>query len=279
MEIIDGKEVSKKIREELKAEAEDLKQQGINPKLAVILVGQDPASKIYVNLKSKACNEVGVEYEEFLLSEEIQMEELLNLIESLNKRKDIHGILLQSPIPKQLDELLAFRTVLPEKDVDGFNPINVGKLSMGQDCFISCTPFGVIKLLEHYNIELEGKDVVIVGRSNIVGKPMAQLILDKNATVTICHRKTKNLVSHTKNADVVITAVGKPNLITKEHIKKGAVVIDVGINKLETGEVVGDVDFESVKDIASYITPVPGGVGPMTITMLMYNVIKSAKNK
>ena len=277
--IIDGKELSKKIRSELKLESEKLRKEGIIPKLAVILVGNDPASKVYVRNKSRACEEVGIEYEEFLKDETISQEELINLIEELNNRKDIHGILLQSPIPKNLNINEAFEKISYKKDVDGFNPINVGKLSIGQDAFISCTPFGVIKMFEEYNIDLEGKEVVILGRSNIVGKPLIQCCLNKNATVTVCHSRTKNLSEITKRADVVISAIGKSKFVKKEMIKDGAVIIDVGINRGEDGKLTGDVDFENVKEIASYITPVPGGVGPMTITMLMNNVIKAAKNQ
>ena len=243
------------------------------------MVGNDPASKVYVRNKSRACEEVGIEYEEFLLDETISQEELINLIEELNNRKDIHGILLQSPIPKNLNINEAFEKISYKKDVDGFNPINVGKLSIGQDAFISCTPLGVIKMFEEYNIDLEGKEVVILGRSNIVGKPLIQCCLNKNATVTVCHSRTKNLPEITKRADVVISAIGKSKFVKKEMIKDGAVIIDVGINRGEDGKLTGDVDFENAKEIASYITPVPGGVGPMTITMLMNNVIKAAKNQ
>ena len=274
--ILDGKELSKKIRQQVKEEVDDLKRNGIFPKLAVIMVGGDPSSKIYVRNKSNACLETGIGYEEFLLSENTTMEELLNLINNLNNRNDIHGILLQSPIPKHLDIDLAFRTISPNKDVDGFNPVNVGKLSLNQDTFISCTPFGIIKILEEYNIEIEGKHAVIVGRSNIVGKPMAQCMLNRNATITICHSKTKDLASITRQADILICAIGVPKFITKDMVKDGAVVIDVGINRTEEGKVVGDIDFEKVQEKASYITPVPGGVGPMTIAMLMANIVKAA---
>ena len=226
----------------------ELKNKGINPKLAVIMVGDDEASKVYVKNKSKACEECGIDYEEFLMDKDIDMEELLETIDKLNKRDDIHGILLQSPIPSNLDINQAFNKIKHKKDVDGFNPINVGKLSIGEDCFVSCTPAGVIKMLEEYNIEIEGKNVVIIGRSNIVGKPL-------------------------------IPALGKPKFVTQDMIKDGAVIIDVGINRTEDGKLVGDVDFENVKNNASYITPVPGGVGPMTIAMLMTNVVKAAKNK
>ena len=262
--IIDGKELAKKIRSNLKIDVESLKKQGINPKFAVILVGEDKASKIYVKNKTKACIELGIEFEEILLEENIQMEDLLKIIKDLNNREDIHGILLQSPIPSHLDINEAFRTIKPEKDVDGFNPVNVGKLSLNQDCFVSCTPFGIIKMLENYNIEIEGKRAVVVGRSNIVGKPASMCLLNKNATIT-------------KTADILVVALGKPKFITQDMVKENAVVIDVGINRTEDG-IVGDVDFENVKEKTSYITPVPGGVGPMTIAMLMNNVIKAAKN-
>ena len=275
--IIDGKELAKKIRNDLKIEVEKIKQEGINPKFAVILVGEDKASKIYVKNKTKVCIELGIEFEEILLEENIQMQELLKIIENLNNREDIHGILLQSPIPSHLDINEAFRSIKPEKDVDGFNPVNVGKLSLNQDCFVSCTPFGIIKMLENYNIEIEGKRAVVVGRSNIVGKPVSMCLLNKNATVTVCHSKTKDLKEITKTADILVVALGKPKFITQDMVKENAVVIDVGINRTEDG-IVGDVDFENVKEKASYITPVPGGVGPMTIAMLMNNVIKAAKN-
>lgn len=275
--ILDGKAISKKVREELKIKAEELKQKNIAPKLAVIMVGDDPSSKIYVRNKSKACEEVGIEFEEYLLGENIKNEELLNLIEELNNREDIHGILLQSPIPKHLDINLAFRTIKPEKDVDGFHPVNIGKLSLNQECFVSCTPFGIMRMLAEYNIDIEGKHAVIIGRSNIVGKPMIQCMLNKHATVTVCHSKTKNLSEITKQADILVAAIGKPKFITEDMVKDGAVVIDVGINRNEEGKVCGDVDFENVSKKASYITPVPGGVGPMTIAMLMNNIIKAAK--
>ena len=276
-EILDGKMVAKKIRQNLKSEVETLKVNGINPKLAVIMVGEDPSSKIYVRNKSIACNEVGIEYEEFLLSETTTMEELLDLIDKLNKDETIHGILLQSPIPKGLDINEAFRAIDPKKDVDGFNPFNVGKLCLGQDTFVSCTPFGIIKLLGEYNIEIEGKNAVVVGRSNIVGKPMMQCLLNKNATVTVCHSKTKDLKEVTKKADILVVAIGRENFITKDMVKEGAVVVDVGINRTDDGKLCGDVEFEEVSKVASYITPVPGGVGPMTIAMLMNNIVKATR--
>ena len=279
MKLIDGKETAKKIRIGLKEEVDELKKNGINPKLAVIMVGDDKASAVYVRNKSKACEEIGIEFEEFLMGTTTTQEELISLIDKLNNREDIHGILLQSPIPKGLDIREAFNTIDYRKDVDGFNPINVGKLSIGEDCFISCTPYGVIKLLEEYNISTEGKRAVIIGRSNIVGKPLIQCLLNKNATVTVCHSKTMDLEKITKEADILIAALGKPKFITEDMVKDGAVVIDVGINRNEEGKLVGDVDFETVSKKASYITPVPGGVGPMTIAMLMGNVVKSAKLK
>ena len=278
-EIIDGKALAKKIRMELKEEVEKLKKKNIFPKLAVIMVGEDKASKVYVRNKSKACEEIGVEYEEFLLKDDTKMEDLLNLIEELNNRPDINGILLQSPIPKHLDINKAFNKIDYRKDVDGFNPVNVGKLVIGEDCFISCTPFGVMKMLEEYGIEIEGKNAVVVGRSNIVGKPLAQCLLKKNATVTICHSRTKNIHEITNNADILVAALGKPKYIKENMAKEGAVVIDIGINRGDDGKLVGDVDFENVSKKASYITPVPGGVGPMTIAMLMNNVVKAAKEQ
>ena len=274
--ILDGKETARKVRESLKTKVEELKQRNIFPRLAVIMVGDDGASKIYVKNKSKACEELGIEYEEFLLKADITQEELIDLINKLNERKDVHGILLQSPIPKHLDINEAFRTIKPEKDVDRFNPVNVGKLVLGQETFISCTPFGVIKLLEEYNIPIEGKNAVVIGRSNIVGKPMLQCLLNKHATVTICHSRTKNLEEITKKADILVAAIGKAKFVTKSMVKPEAVVIDVGINRNEQGKVCGDVDFDEVSKIASYITPVPGGVGPMTIAMLMTNIVKAA---
>jgi methylenetetrahydrofolate dehydrogenase (NADP+)/methenyltetrahydrofolate cyclohydrolase len=277
-EIINGKELAQKIRLGLKDEVIELKKEGINPKLAVIMVGDDKASKVYVKNKSKACEEIGIEYEEFLMDENTTMEELLSVIDELNNRKDIHGILLQSPIPKHLDINLAFNKIDYRKDVDGFNPINVGKLSIGEDCFVSCTPFGVVKMLEEYNIDVQGKNVVIIGRSNIVGKPLIQCMLKKNGTVTVCHSKTQNIKEITKNADILIAALGKAKFVTADMVKDGAVIIDVGINRNEDGKLVGDVDFQNVEKKASFITPVPGGVGPMTIAMLMTNVVKAAKN-
>ena len=286
-QILDGKELARKIREELKLKVDKLKENGIVPKLAVILVGDDSASKVYVKNKSKACKDVGVEFEEILLDENTSMERLLEIIEKLNNREDINGILLQSPIPKGLNIQEAFEKIHCKKDVDGFNPVNVGKLMIGEDTFISCTPYGIIKMLEAYNIEIEGKHAVVIGRSNIVGKPLAQCLLQKNATVTICHSKTKNIAEITMHkdedgnttADILISAVGKKNMVTADMVKDWAVVIDVGMNRNEEGKLVGDVDFENVKQKVSYITPVPGGVGPMTIAMLMNNVIKATEEQ
>ena len=275
--IINGKELAQKIRAELKQEVGELRKEGIVPKLAVIMVGDNKASEVYVRNKSKACNELGIEFEEFLRDESTTQEELISLIDELNQRKDIHGILLQSPIPEHLDIREAFNRIDYKKDVDGFHPINVGKLSIGEDSFISCTPYGVIKMLEAYNIPIEGKRAVVIGRSNIVGRPLVQCLLNKNATVTICHSKTQNIAEVVREADIVIAALGKPKFVTEDMVKEGAVVIDVGINRNEEGKLVGDVDFENVEKKASYITPVPGGVGPMTIAMLMNNVVKAAK--
>lgn len=277
--IIDGKELAKKIRANLKIECEELKKKNINSKLAVIMVGENPASKVYVRNKSRACEDVGIKYEEYLLDSKITQKELIELIEKLNNDKTINGILLQSPIPSNLDINEAFRTISPEKDVDGFNPINVGKLVLNQDTFVSCTPYGIMKMFEEYDIDLTGKNVVILGRSNIVGKPLIHCCLNKNATVTSCHSKTQNIAQKAKEADVLISAIGKANFVTADMVKDGAVVIDVGINRLDNGKITGDVDFESVKEKASYITPVPGGVGPMTIAMLMNNVIKATRRQ
>ena len=277
--IIDGKELAKKIRNNLRIECEELKQKNIKSKLAVIMVGDDPASKVYVRNKSKACEDVGIEYEEYLLDKETTQKELIELIKKLNDEKNINGILLQSPIPSNLDINEAFRTIAPEKDVDGFNPVNVGKLVLNQDTFVSCTPYGIIKMFEEYNIDLSGKNVVILGRSNIVGKPLIHCCLNKNATVTTCHSKTQNLAQKAREADILISAIGKARFVTADMVKENAVVIDVGINRLDNGKITGDVDFENVKEKVSYITPVPGGVGPMTIAMLMNNVIKATRRQ
>ena len=277
VEILDGKALAQKVRLQLKEKVKTLKHQKMNPKLAVIMVGDDKASQIYVRNKSRACNEIGIAYEEYLLDSDIEMQELLELIQTLNQREDVHGILLQSPIPSHLDINLAFRTIAPEKDVDGFNPINVGKLVLGQDCFVSCTPAGIMKILEEYQIPIEGKNAVVLGRSNIVGKPMLQCLLSQNATVTVCHSRTQNIEKIIKQADILIAAIGKDRFVKKDMVKEGVVVIDVGINRDENGKLHGDVDFDEISKKASYITPVPGGVGPMTIAMLMSNVVKACE--
>ncbi len=277
--IIDGKALAKKIRSNLKVECDELKKEGITPKLAVIMVGDNPASKVYVRNKSKACNEVGIEYQEYILDEKTRQDELLDLIKRLNKDETVNGILLQSPVPEHLNINQAFKAITYLKDVDGFTPSSVGKLCIGEDTFVSCTPLGVIKMFEEYNIDLNGKDVVILGRSNIVGRPLIQCCLQKNATVTVCHSRTKSLEEHTKRADVIISAIGQPKFVTADMVKDGVVIIDVGINRDENGKLVGDVDFKNVEKKASYITPVPGGVGPMTIAMLMHNVIKATKEQ
>ena len=277
--IIDGKALAKKIRENLKIECEELKQKDIKSKLAVIMVGDDSASKLYVKNKNKACEDVGIEYEEYLLGLETTQKELIYLIEKLNKDKSVNAILLQSPIPSNLNINEAFTTISPEKDVDGFNTLNVGKLVLNQDTFVPCTPYGIMKIFEEYNIDLSGKNVVILGRSNIVGKPLIHCCLNKNATVITCHSKTQNIKEITIKADILISAIGKANFVTADMVKENAVVIDVGINRLENGKITGDVDFDNVKEKASYITPVPGGVGPMTIAMLMNNVIKATKRQ
>lgn len=275
--ILDGKVYSAKVKEGLKFEIDELKKKGIEPKLAVIMVGNDSSSEIYVRNKSKACEKVGIEFEEFLLDESTSEEELLKLIDKLNNDNSVNGILLQSPVPGHISIDNAFEKISPEKDVDGFNPVNVGKLSIGRKGFVSCTPLGIIKLLEEYNVVLEGKNAVVIGRSNIVGKPMAQCLLSKNATVTICHSRTQNIKEIVKNADIVVSAIGKPHFIIADMIKDGAVIVDVGINRLNDGKIVGDVDFENVEPKASFITPVPGGVGPMTIAMLLNNLVEAVK--
>jgi len=276
--VISGTEIGNTIRAELKKEIEKLKDEhNIVPGLAVVLVGENPASKVYVGMKEKACNSIGVLSIKHVMSAETTTEELLKVVNDLNNDKKINGILVQLPLPKQIDENAVLEAILPEKDVDGFHPYNVGKLMIGGSPFPPCTPYGVIKLLEYSNIDIEGKKAVVVGRSNIVGKPVAILLLEKNATVTICHSRTKDLAAEVRSADIVVAAVGIPNFVTKEMIKPGAVVIDVGVNRLENKKLCGDVDYEGASEVASAITPVPGGVGPMTITMLLSNTVKSAK--
>ncbi len=271
-ELLNGKELAKEIRQKLK---EKVEKEQLTPNLAVILCGDNEASKVYVRNKSKACDEVGIKFKEYLLPNETKQEELLELIDKLNQDESVDGILLQSPIPKGLNIQEAFARISPKKDVDGFNPYNVGKLTIGEDGFIPCTPYGIMKIFEKYKIDLEGKKAAIVGRSNIVGKPMAQCLLSQNATVTICHSKTKDLKQELKDADVIVAAVGKRNIIKADMVKEGVVIIDVGMNRNDEGKLCGDVDFENVSKKASYITPVPGGVGPMTVAMLMNNVVKA----
>ena len=275
-QLIDGKAISAAIKNELKEKVASLKKQGKEITLAVIQVGNDPASTVYVGNKKKACEYIGINSLAYELPEETTEEKLLDIIKELNSRSDVNGILVQLPLPKHINEDLVIKTIDPSKDVDGFHPQSVGALSIGQKGFVSCTPAGVIQLLKRSGISIEGKDCVVVGRSNIVGKPLAQCLLNEDATVTICHSKTKNIEEITKNADIVISAIGKPKFVSSDMIKEGAVVIDVGINRLEAG-LVGDVDFEEVSKKASYITPVPGGVGPMTIAMLLHNVVIAAK--
>lgn len=275
--IIDGKSIAKKIKEDIKKEVSKLKSQEIHPGLAVILVGEDPASKIYVSNKKKACEEVGINSKEYYLPYETTQSELINLIEKLNSDKTVHGILTQLPLPGHIDEFTVSSCISPQKDVDVFNPENLGRLILNKSELIPCTPAGIIELLNYEKILIEGKYCVVVGRSNIVGKPTAHLLTQKNGTVTLCHSKTKNLVDICRNADILICAVGKSKFITADMIKKGSVVIDVGINRTSDGKLCGDVDFENAKHIAEYITPVPGGVGPMTIAMLMENTVTAAK--
>jgi len=275
--IIDGKALAEKVVNSLKIECEELKINGIIPKLEIISIGDNEASKIYITNKRKVFEQVGIACEENLLNSNIKQEELINTIKKFNEDKSVNGILLQSPIPDSLNINEAFITISPQKDVDGFNPLNLGKLVLNQDSFVPCTTYGIMHIFEEYNIKLEGKNVVILGRSNIVGKPLAACCINKNATVTICHTKTQNIEEKIKDADILISATGKANFIKKDMIKENAVVIDVGISRLSNGKIVGDVDFEQVKEKASYITPVPGGVGPMTVAMLAYNVIKATK--
>ncbi|MBQ4529545.1 MAG: bifunctional methylenetetrahydrofolate dehydrogenase/methenyltetrahydrofolate cyclohydrolase FolD [Lachnospiraceae bacterium] len=277
VKIIDGKQISKEIKDELKAEVAALKTQGKNVALAVIQVGEDPASSVYVNNKKKACEYIGIESLAFHLPETITEEELLQKIEELNQDEKVNGILVQLPLPKHIDEDKVIKTIVPEKDVDGFHPQSVGALSIGQKGFVSCTPAGVIQLLKRSGIEIAGKECVVIGRSNIVGKPMALLLLRENGTVTIAHSKTKDLKEIAKRADILVVAVGKPKMIDSSYIKEGAVVIDVGIHRDENNKLCGDVDYDDVVEHVSAITPVPGGVGPMTIAMLMHNCVSSIK--
>ena len=274
-QIIDGKAISAAIKEELKEKVGELKAQGVNICLAVIQVGDDPASAVYVGNKKKACAYIGIESLAYELPEETTQEELLKLIGELNTKKEVSGILVQLPLPKHIDENEVIRAIDPKKDVDGFHPQSVGALCIGQKGFVSCTPAGIIQLLKRSGIEIVGKECVVIGRSNIVGKPMALLLLRENGTVTVTHSKTKDLKEVTRRADILIVAIGKPKMITKEYVKEGAVVIDVGIHRNEDNKLCGDVDYEDVAPICSAITPVPGGVGPMTIAMLMHNCVEA----
>lgn len=274
--LLKGKEVSDRIKDELKEEVADLKEKGIVPGLAVILVGDDPASKVYVNNKKKACEYIGIKSFEYLLPAETSEDELLDLINKLNADDEVSGILCQLPLPEHLDEKIVINAIDPKKDVDAFHPVNVGRIMTGDYDFVPCTPAGVMELIKESGVEVSGKECVVVGRSNIVGKPMAMLLLHQNGTVTICHSKTKDLAEKTKNADIIVAAVGIPNFIKGDMIKPGAVVIDVGINRIAPKKLVGDVEFETAEKVAAAITPVPGGVGPMTIAMLMRNTVKAA---
>lgn len=276
--IIDGKTVSAAVKERVKTEVENLKKQGVNVCLAVILVGNDAASQIYVANKKRACEQLGIISKEYLLPETATQDELLQLIEKLNADSTVNGILCQLPLPKGLDEKAVISAIDPIKDVDAFHPVNVGKIMIGDYDFLPCTPAGVMEMLAYYNIDISGKNCVVIGRSNIVGKPMAMLLLHKNGTVTICHSKTENLAEITSKADILLAAVGKAKFVTADMVKDGAVVIDVGMNR-ENGKLCGDVDFEAVSKKASYITPVPGGVGPMTIAVLMQNTLTAAKKQ
>lgn len=277
--ILDGKAVSAKVKEEVKEEVEALKKQGVSVGLAVIIVGNNPASRTYVNNKKKACEAAGILSEEYALPEETTQEELLALVEELNHKDSINGILCQLPLPKQLDEEAVIAAISEKKDVDAFSAVNVGHIMIGDYTFLPCTPAGIMEILRHYNIDVAGKECVVIGRSNIVGKPMAMLLLHQNGTVTICHSKTKNLKDVTSRADILVAAVGIPHFVTADMVKEGAVVIDVGMDRDENGKLCGDVDFAAVEPKASYITPVPGGVGPMTIATLLKNTVTAAKQQ
>ena len=276
-QLIDGKLISTQIKDELKAEVTELKAKGITPCLAVIQVGKDPASCVYVNNKKKACAYIGIESLSYELEEQISQKELLTIIDELNHNEMVNGILVQLPLPKHIDENTVIHAITPEKDVDGFHPETVGNMCIGSKGFLPCTPAGVIQLLKRSNIEIEGKECVVIGRSNIVGKPMAMLLLRENGTVTITHSRTKDLKEITKRADILVAAIGKPKFVTAEYVKEGAVVIDVGIHRNENNKLCGDVDFDDVIQKASAITPVPGGVGPMTIAMLMNNCVETVR--
>lgn len=275
--IIDGKALAQSIKENIAREVDALKEKGVTPGLAVILVGDDPASKVYVNNKKKACAQVGIYSEEYLLPADTDEKTLLDLIAKLNADKNISGVLLQAPIPPHLDYRKISETISPAKDVDAFHPYNVGKIMIGDFDFVPCTPAGVIELIKSTGTEIAGKNCVVIGRSNIVGKPQAMLLLKENGTVTVCHSKTKDIASFTRGADILVVAVGRAGFVNGDMIKPGAVVIDVGMNRNTEGKLCGDVDFASAEPVAAYITPVPGGVGPMTVTMLLKNTVKAAK--
>lgn len=277
-QVIDGKAISAGVREDLRGNITRLKARGVTPGLAVVLVGDDPASRVYVNMKKKACAALGMYSEEHLLPADISQKELIDTVRALNADPKIHGILVQLPIPAHLDEDEVIETILPSKDVDGFHPINVGRLMIGKPTFVPCTPAGIIKLIKSTGVDIGGKNAAVVGRSNIVGKPAAILLLQEHATVTICHSRTRDLAVHCRNADILVVAVGRQEMIRGDMVKPGAVVIDVGTNKVE-GRLLGDVAFEEAKETAGFITPVPGGVGPMTIAMLMSNTVRAAEMK
>lgn len=276
-QIIDGKQIAEDIRAELKEEVEQLRASGKIPGLTVILVGDDAASQTYVNMKAKACENIGIRSDIIRLPEDTEEEVLLDNIRELNRDPDVHGILVQLPLPEQISEKKVIDAIAIEKDVDGFHPISVGNMVIGDECYLPCTPHGIMELIKRTGTDIEGKHAVIIGRSNIVGKPMAMLLLQENATVTICHSRTKNLPEITKQADILVVAVGRAQMVTGDQVKPGAVVIDVGMNRLSDGRLVGDVDFDSVKEVAGHLTPVPKGVGPMTITMLLKNTIDACK--
>lgn len=277
--VISGKEVSQKVKGEVREKALALKAKGIDVGLAVIIVGDNPASRVYVNSKKKACEEVGFNSYEYALPEETTQQELLDLVEELNNDEKVNGILVQLPLPKQIDENAIINAISPDKDVDAFHPFNVGKIMIGEYAFLPCTPAGIMELIDSTGVEIAGKSCVVIGRSNIVGKPMSMLLLHRSGTVTVCHSKTKNLKEICQNADILVAAVGRPNFVTGDMVKEGAVVIDVGINRMEDGKLCGDVNFAEAEKKASYITPVPGGVGPMTIAMLMKNTLTAAMIK
>ena len=278
-QIINGFELAKEKRAQLAKEVEQLKREGIEPALAVILVGDHPASQSYVKAKQKACEEIGIRSLLLTFPNDISESFLLEQIARLNADRSVHGILVQLPLPSQINELHVIEAIAPEKDVDGFHPLNIGRMMTGQQTFLPCTPYGSLYMVQSLQVDIAGKHVVVVGRSNIVGKPVGQLFLREHATVTYCHSRTSDLAAMTRQADILIVAVGKPKLITSQYVKEGAIVIDVGVNRLETGKLCGDVDFDDVKEVASYITPVPKGVGPMTITMLLHNTVQAAREQ